>query len=106
MIVEDLKDEIRNGVKLERLAQLEYKKAMDTAKNLKLDLIEKKLLLVVAIADKTVDQTEEKKALKFNQAELDDEVKTKAGIKDDCDWILAAFEKRSEARSMELAGIS
>jgi len=106
MIVEDLKDEIRNGVKLEKLAQLEYEKAMDAAKKLKLELLEKKMHLIVAIADKTAGQAEENKALKFNQAELDDEVKYKAGIKPDCDWILGAFEKRSKARSMELAGLS
>jgi hypothetical protein len=106
MIVEDLKDEIRNGEKQQGLAQLDFEKAMEAAKNLKMDLTEKKLILVVAIADNKIEQTEEKKALKFNQAELDDQVKYKAGIKADCDWILGAFEKRSKVRSMELDGLS
>merc|ERR1719195_889179 len=106
MIVEDLKDEIQNGIKQQEQAQQDFEKAMEKAKMLKLDLTEKKLILVVGIADKKQDRTEEKKALKFNQKELDDEVKYKAGIKPDCDWILGAFEERSKARSMELDGLS
>merc|ERR1719401_98080 len=104
MIIEDLNDEIKNGMKAEEAAQLTYEEQMKAAEALKEDLVAKKISLEEAIAKREEDKTDEEKDKSENEAELDDELKYKADIKPDCDWIIGAFTKRATARAAAAAG--
>jgi len=105
MIIEDLNDEIKNGMKAEEEAQLEYESQMDAAKKLKEELVAKKVSLEEAIAKRGEERQMEDEDKTENEASLKDEVDYKASIKPDCDWILGAFEKRAAAREAELSGL-
>mmetsp|Transcript_101965 Transcript_101965/g.323991 ORF Transcript_101965/g.323991 Transcript_101965/m.323991 type:complete len:455 (-) Transcript_101965:75-1439(-) len=105
MLIEDLSDEIRNGIKDEEAAQLQYESAMKAAEKLKADLEAKKLSLEKAIARLTLEMAEEDEKMTFNKAELKDEVDYKNKISPDCDWILGAFAGRAQRRAAELAGL-
>jgi len=105
-IIEDQTDEIKNSIKAEEQAQLQYEDAMAAAKKLEMKLFEKKMKLTVAIADRENERADESEDKKDNEGELKDEVDYKADIKPDCDWILGAFEKRAKARAMELDGLT
>merc|ERR1719277_1470134 len=59
MIIEDLNDEIRNGMKAEEAAQLEYEKLMAAAQKLKDELIEKKESLTLSIAARGQEKDDE-----------------------------------------------
>jgi len=106
MIIEDLDDEIKNGMKAEEEAQLEYESQMDAAKKLKEELVAKKVSLEEAIAKRGEEKEAESEDKAENQAALDDETEYKASIKADCDWILGAFEQRAAAREAELSGLA
>jgi len=105
-IIEDQTDEIKNSIKAEEQAQLQYEDAMAAAKKLEMKLFEKKMKLTVAIADRENERADESEDKKDNEGELKDELDYKAEIKPDCDWILGAFEKRAKARAMELDGLT
>eukprot|EP00429_Kryptoperidinium_foliaceum_P067365 CAMPEP_0176062160 /NCGR_PEP_ID=MMETSP0120_2-20121206/30996_1 /TAXON_ID=160619 /ORGANISM="Kryptoperidinium foliaceum, Strain CCMP 1326" /LENGTH=724 /DNA_ID=CAMNT_0017395725 /DNA_START=59 /DNA_END=2233 /DNA_ORIENTATION=- len=105
MIIEDLNDEIKNGMKAEEEAQLEYESQMTAAKKLREELVAKKVSLEEAIAKRGEEKEAEIEVKTENLAELDDEQSYKASIKPDCDWIIGAFEKRAAAREAELNGL-
>jgi len=105
MIIEDLNDEIKNGMKAEEEAQLEYESQMDAAKKLKEELVAKKVSLEEAIAKRGEEKEAETEDKTENEAALEDEVSYKASIKSDCDWIIGAFEKRAAARTAEMNGL-
>mmetsp|Transcript_125658 Transcript_125658/g.305240 ORF Transcript_125658/g.305240 Transcript_125658/m.305240 type:complete len:729 (-) Transcript_125658:68-2254(-) len=105
MLIEDLTDEIRNGMKDEQAAQLQYESAMRVAQQLKADLEAKKLSLEEAIARLTTEKGEEESLKTANEGEHQDEVDYKARITPDCDWILGAFQHRAEHRATEMAGL-
>mmetsp|Transcript_127134 Transcript_127134/g.368062 ORF Transcript_127134/g.368062 Transcript_127134/m.368062 type:complete len:726 (-) Transcript_127134:88-2265(-) len=106
MIIEDLNDEIKNGMKSEEDAQLEYESQMDAAKKLKEELVAKKVSLEEAIAKRKGEKADEIELKTENENSLEDEISYKASIKPDCDWILGAFEKRAAAREAELNGLA
>jgi len=105
MLIEDLTDEIRNGMKDEEAAQSQYEAAMKAAEKLKAELVAKKLSLQDAIAQRTTEKAEEEKTQAYNEAERKDEVDYKDKITPDCDWIIGAFAGRAERRQAELAGL-
>lgn len=105
MIIEDLNDEIKNDMKAEEVAQLQYEEAMRAAEALKQALIDKKVNLETEIADLGQDKTDEEEKMKNNKAALKDEIDYKNKITPDCDWIIGAFYKRSKAREAELDGL-
>jgi len=106
MIIEDLNDEIKNGMKSEEEAQLEYESQMSAAKKLKEELVAKKVSLEEAIAKRKGEKADEIELKTENENSLEDEISYKASIKPDCDWILGAFEKRAAAREAELNGLA
>merc|ERR1719213_323226 len=97
MIIEDLENEVKNDKASEASSQTDSEKALDAAKTLKQQLLDKKDELGDIIAKRNVqkiDETEDKTA---NTADLKDETDYKAEITPDCDWILGAFEGRAAA---------
>jgi len=104
-IIEDLNDEIKNGMKAEEESQLAYEKQMDAAKKLRAELDAKRVSLMEAIAAREGEKTDEIADKGENTAELEDEQAYKGDIKPDCDWILGAFEKRAAARAAEMNGL-
>mmetsp|Transcript_28441 Transcript_28441/g.80831 ORF Transcript_28441/g.80831 Transcript_28441/m.80831 type:complete len:726 (-) Transcript_28441:28-2205(-) len=106
MIIEDLDDEIKNGMKAEEESQLEYESQMHAAKKLKEELVAKKVSLEEAIAKRGEEKEAETEDKTENEAALADETQYKASIKNDCDWIIGAFEKRAAARVSEMDGLA
>jgi len=105
MIIEDLNDEIKNTMKAEELAQLDYEKQMAAAQKLEEELVAKEESLTLSIAKRKKDRDDEEEDKEDNEEALQDEVDYKAKITDDCDWIIGAFYKRSEARTAEMNGL-
>jgi len=105
MIIEDLNDEIKNGMKSEEEAQLDYESQMAASKQLKEDLVAKKVSLEEAIAKREGEMSAEDELKTENENALDDELHYKAEIKSDCDWIIGTFEKRAAAREAEMNGL-
>jgi len=106
MLIEDLEDEIKNGVKDEVDAQLEHEKAMDVAKKLKESLEEKKTNLEETIAKRDEERVEEHRLKGINLNDKTAETDYKAEIKPDCDWIISSFEARAKAREGEMNGLT
>jgi len=106
MIIEDLNDEIKNGMKNEEASQVAYEEQMDTAEKLREELIAKKVSLEESIAKRNEEKSAEIEDMNANQKDLDDEIAYKNSITPDCDWIIGAFEKRAAARTSETAGLS
>jgi len=106
MIIEDLNDEIKNGMKNEEASQVDYEEQMDTAEKLREELIAKKVSLEEAIAKRNEEKSAEIEDMNANQKDLDDEIAYKNSITPDCDWIIGAFEKRAVARTSEMEGLS
>jgi len=104
-IIEDLNDEIKNGMKAEEEAQLEFEKQMEAARQLRETLVAKKVSLTEAIAKRGEEKTSEEQDRGANGEDLEDEQNYKASIKDDCDFIIRTFEKRAAARSAEMSGL-
>jgi len=105
MIIEDLNDEIKNGMKAEETAQLEYEAQMKAAEKLRAELDAKRVSLEAAISQREGERSDERELKKENEDELKDEQDYKASIKPDCDWIIGAFEKRAAARAAETNGL-
>merc|ERR1719207_483769 len=105
MIMEDLEDEISNGIKDEEESQAEFGKQLLAAKNLKQDLINKKTDLEEAISatNDEIDAHNEEKA--DRQSDLDAEHEYLWSIKPDCTWILTTFDDRRTKRDTEIAGL-
>jgi len=105
-LIEDLTDEIRNGMKDEEETQLQYEKAMEAARQLQADLQKKERSLEVTIARLTEERGEERGDLRDNSLKHENEVEYKQSITPDCDWILGAFEGRAKRRTAEMNGLS
>merc|ERR1719343_1191116 len=104
-IIEDLNDEIKNGMKAEEEAQLEYEGQMKAAKKLRRDLVEKRDSLQIAIAKRGEEKQLEEQDKSNNEGDLADEQNYKASITNDCDFIIRTFEKRAAARAAEMRGL-
>jgi len=104
-LIEDLNDEIMNGMKLEAKGQMNFDKANSTATTLLENLGEKKTNLEGSMADHEEDETDEELVRKTNTHMLKDEKTYKASIKPDCDWIIGAFTERADKRAMEMNGL-
>jgi len=105
-IIEDLNDEIKNGMRDEEAAQLEYEELLKAAEDLKAKLEAKKLSLEDMIAAHGEEKSDEHQMQLSNEADRKDEKDYKASIKTDCDWIIKAFEERAAKRQAELAGLT
>jgi len=106
MLIEDLNDEIKNGMDGEEEAQLEFEKMVKAAKKLKEELISKKVSLEDIIAKRGEQKTSESEKKDNNNEDKTSEVDYKKEIKPDCDFILGAFENRALKRSAERDGLT
>merc|ERR1719375_2559362 len=106
MIIEDLENEVKAAKKAEGEATLDFLAALASAKDLKASLIKKKENLADTIAKRKTERIEEMETMEDNGEDLKEETDYKAEIKPDCDWILGAFEGRSEKRAAELEGLT
>jgi len=104
-IAEDLDDEIKNSMKAEEAAQLEYEKLMAAGRKLRQDLVAKKVSLEEAITKLGEEKEAEIEDKNNNEADLQAELDYKAAITDDCDWIIRSFEKRATARTAVMKGL-
>jgi hypothetical protein len=105
-LIEDLSDEVKNGMADEAAAQLGYEKLLKSAEELKTQLETKKLNLENMIAVREEEKSDESQLKSSNEGDLKDERDYKASIKTDCDWIIRAFEDRSSKRQAEHAGLT
>jgi hypothetical protein len=105
MLIEDLEDEIKNGLKDEATTQEEHEKEMKKAENLKEELIEKKTNLEDSIAKREEEKSDEHADKGVNLQDKMDENEYKAEIKPDCDWIIKSFTDRHNAREAEMNGL-
>eukprot|EP00401_Gymnodinium_catenatum_P036700 CAMPEP_0117514390 /NCGR_PEP_ID=MMETSP0784-20121206/30044_1 /TAXON_ID=39447 /ORGANISM="" /LENGTH=749 /DNA_ID=CAMNT_0005310183 /DNA_START=47 /DNA_END=2296 /DNA_ORIENTATION=- len=104
-IIQDLDEEIKNGMKDEEAAQLEFEKQLAAAEALLADLTTKKTDLKTMIARLGADKAAEEGYKHDNEVDLADEKTYKASITPDCDWIIGAFEHRAERRAAEMNGL-
>jgi len=105
MLIEDLQDEIKNGVKDEEAAQLDFEARLAAAKKLQKELEEKKVNLEMTIAKREAEKDDEHADMDVNNKDLSDEVAYKKDITNDCDWIIRAFEERRSRRAAEMEGL-
>eukprot|EP00448_Togula_jolla_P040997 CAMPEP_0170624660 /NCGR_PEP_ID=MMETSP0224-20130122/30346_1 /TAXON_ID=285029 /ORGANISM="Togula jolla, Strain CCCM 725" /LENGTH=713 /DNA_ID=CAMNT_0010951187 /DNA_START=74 /DNA_END=2212 /DNA_ORIENTATION=- len=105
MLIEDANDEIKNGMKNEKIAQQDFERAYKAADALKASLVQKKMTLEETIASLNEEKNSENEAMTGNKAFLKSKQDYKAEITPDCNWILGAFEKRASARAEEMQGL-
>jgi len=105
-LIEDLEDEIRNGVSTEAEQQAAYDEEKATAEALVEELEEKKVALETAISKAGDDKVDEKALKDGNLVDKAGEESYHADIKPDCDWIISNFDKRAEARAAEMTGLT
>ena len=98
MLIEDLEDEIKNGIKDEARTHEEFEADMKAAENLKEELIENKVNLIDTIVQREEEKTDEHEDMSVNHGDKADELNYKAEIKPDCDWIIRSFTDRHNAR--------
>jgi len=105
MLIEDLEDEVKNGITDEAKAHLEFEKMLASAKKVKEDLITKNTNLEEIIAKRGEKKTEEHTTMTMNGDDKTSELEYKAEIKPDCDWILKNFHDRALHRGSEMDGL-
>jgi predicted nucleic acid-binding Zn-ribbon protein len=105
MLIEDLQDEIKNGMKDEEAAQLDFESRLAAAKKLQKELEHKKVNLELTIAKRESEKDDEHADMTVNKKDLSDEVAYKKDITNDCDWIIRAFEERRNRRAAEMEGL-
>lgn len=105
MLIEDLKDEISNEMKIEANAQLAYENQKKVTLELRARLEDKKTNLKNTIDLETKEQSDENSDMDANQKSKDDELAYQKQVKPDCDWIIGAFKKRESARNAEMNGL-
>jgi uncharacterized small protein (DUF1192 family) len=105
MIIEDLQNELSDGVHNEVSAQTDYEKSVAASTKLREELVAKKVNLETAIAKHKTEKSEEEEDMQTNTVDKDAELKYKAEIKPDCDWIIKSFKERATAREAEMNGL-
>mmetsp|Transcript_40733 Transcript_40733/g.93729 ORF Transcript_40733/g.93729 Transcript_40733/m.93729 type:complete len:684 (-) Transcript_40733:72-2123(-) len=105
LLIEDLNNGIRESVKEEAAAQESFMQELATAADLKKSLAEKHTNLEEAAAALQGSLVGAEELQDDQQAELKEEVKYKASIKPDCDWLLGAFDERASKRAAELEAL-
>merc|ERR1719217_1979020 len=98
-------DEVKNGVKEDIEAQVEFEAQVGSAKQLVGDLTAKKVNLEsdISSANDEVDSTNVEKS--DNTDLRNDEHEYLWSIKPDCTWILTTFEDRRKKRDIEIDGL-
>jgi len=104
-ILEDLDDEIKNSMKAEENAQLEFEQQMKAARKVKADLVAKETSLDTAIAARGSEKQLEESDKGDNELDLENEHNYKKSITNDCDFIIRAFDKRATDRTAEMQGL-
>jgi len=105
MIIEDINDEVKNDMRAEMEAQVEYAGLMREATALLKALDEKKTSLTNAIAQRRQERTDEDTDRTNNVNDLNDENNYKTSITDDCDFAIRTFSARAAARTAEFEGL-
>lgn len=106
MLIEDLEDEIQNGIKNEVATQGEYEKNLDAAHNLVEKLEEEKDSLEEDKADTSTKKDDEEAKLSENKEDFKSaEEYFKKDLEPDCEWMFNAFEERVEKRKAEMEGL-
>jgi len=105
MLIEDLQDEIKTGIKDEGSAQAEYEKQVAAAEKLVEDLKEKKVNLKTDKSTTEDNLEDENSLMEDNKEELGSKEDYKKEIEPRCDWMLDSFEERREKRKAEMEGM-
>jgi len=105
MLIEDLRDEISNEMKIEAEAQKAYENQKKVTLELRGRLVDKKTNLKDTIDLEIKQQSDENSDMETNHKGKDDELAYEKQIKPDCDWIIGAFKKREIARNSEMNGL-
>lgn len=104
-LIEELDEGIKNDMKAEETAQLQYEALRDEGLALKADLNTKKVSLESAIAKRGEEKQAEEEDKEGNDVDLQAERDYKASITDDCDFTIRTFTKRATAREAEMQGL-
>lgn len=105
LLISDLETEIKNGIKAEEKAQLDFEDRMEKAKDLEKELRKTVTNLDGQIADNKSDKIDEEGDKEDNEGDLTTVHDDKEAIKPDCDWIIANFNERDEKREAEMNGL-
>eukprot|EP00929_Paragymnodinium_shiwhaense_P121847 TRINITY_DN94233_c0_g1_i1.p1 TRINITY_DN94233_c0_g1~~TRINITY_DN94233_c0_g1_i1.p1 ORF type:complete len:713 (+),score=329.49 TRINITY_DN94233_c0_g1_i1:57-2141(+) len=105
-IIEDLKNEIANGIKDEEAAQLDFEKQYAAAEAVAKSLEERITNLDLKIADDNEKKSDEETAKTDNEAELTSFEEEQTSITPHCDWIKKNLPERRRLRTAELEGLA
>jgi len=105
MIAEDLENEVKNAESAEKKAQTAYEEQLALAKKMKEDLIEKETNTRQEIDGHREDESNEETSRSDNVDSKDSELKIKADIQPDCDFITKNFDVRAERRATEVEAL-
>jgi len=106
MIIEDVKDEVTNGVAADAAANKAFKASLKAAEKLQDELEKKKINLESDKTDTESKKTAEEGKKTTNEGELSDVKAELSTIKPGCDWLNENFSKRGEMRAAEREGLS
>jgi len=105
MIIQDLKQEIANGIKNEEAAQIDYERSAADATKLRERLTEKKTNLEEIVALQSNAKSNEETVLSENQNGLKVQQDTKKDITPSCDFAIKSQEERRQKRKLEMDGL-
>jgi len=105
-LMEDLNQGIKDQVRAEGQAQLDYEKAKAAAEKLLEDQNAEKVRLENAIAARGTDKENEETDKTNNEEELTQAQQVHDDMKTDCDYMLEHFTKRAEYRAAEVESLA
>jgi hypothetical protein len=106
MLIEDLKDEISNGIKNEEEAQTQFDTEYAAAEKMKEGLTQRKLSLETAIGETEDLKVAEQKDKSENTADKVEQLDYQKKITPDCSFMIEAFEERAKKRAAEVSGLT
>lgn len=104
-ITENLENEIKNDMKSEELAQLEFEKQIKAATELNTTLTERRVNIESVIAKREEEKGDEEEDKSSKESDLDDELNYQSDITPNCDRIIKTFTERAERRTAEMEGL-
>eukprot|EP00747_Dinoflagellata_sp_TGD_P142971 gnl/TRDRNA2_/TRDRNA2_176316_c1_seq2.p1 gnl/TRDRNA2_/TRDRNA2_176316_c1~~gnl/TRDRNA2_/TRDRNA2_176316_c1_seq2.p1 ORF type:complete len:674 (+),score=171.92 gnl/TRDRNA2_/TRDRNA2_176316_c1_seq2:51-2024(+) len=106
ILKEDLDKELEKGAEDEMKAQKQFEEQLADARSVLEKLFAKKTELMQIIADRDTERAEGSASVTSSNADLRAQETQMKAIKADCDWILSAFDKRKDARALEMDGLT
>eukprot|EP00747_Dinoflagellata_sp_TGD_P142975 gnl/TRDRNA2_/TRDRNA2_176316_c1_seq6.p1 gnl/TRDRNA2_/TRDRNA2_176316_c1~~gnl/TRDRNA2_/TRDRNA2_176316_c1_seq6.p1 ORF type:complete len:674 (+),score=161.54 gnl/TRDRNA2_/TRDRNA2_176316_c1_seq6:51-2024(+) len=106
ILQDDMRVELKTGAENEAKAQTKFEEELADARSVLEKLFAKKTELMQIISRRAAEKTDLKILKESRNGDLRAQDTEMATIKEDCDWILSAFDKRKEARALEMDGLN